>query len=260
MATVAPVQHEATPFILEACRQSRPVSLAIPIGKEWGMCRSRLLSFDSDTSRVRITQPSRPCGKDPVPMVQGSELGVRFIAQDRRIMFMANVYGFCCYYEDSERLEGVELAVASNIICANQRQHYRASVPEEYSLEMVLRDASITQRLGDSEEPPPTYHGTIRDLSIGGAFVGGLNADPQWKLEDHLGIELRIPGEDPVLLIAEIRRVAQEDDGMPGYGLAFIGAETIRKTFDAQEVLSRVVTDLQRMHLQHRIESTSSHS
>jgi hypothetical protein len=54
------------------------------------------------------------------------------------------------------------------------------------------------------------------------------------------------------MLIAVIRRVAKEPGDRLSYGLAFIGAESIGKTVDIQEVLSGVVTDLQ-----HSVERTS---
>jgi len=261
MATVAPahsVTDEASGYIRDACRYHRRVNVAVPDGDGWAICRGRLLSFDPDTLRLRITQPKPLRGGRAVIFREGGELGVRFVAHDRRIMFMATLHDTITYFKNSQKHQGIEVQIASNVVCQNQRRHYRVPIPEDQPLAIIVRDAALPERKGEDEEPPPTYLAKILDLSVGGAFVGGLEVDPGWKLEDHLGMELRIPDEEPILLLGEIRRIVRAPDGLPCYGLAFIGAETIRKTFDAQEILSRVVTDLQRLHLQRRVETPDS--
>ena len=76
-----------------------------------------------------------------------------------------------------------------------------------------------------------------------------------WKVGDHVGVRLDLPGTESLLLIAEVRRVSQQPLQPTSYGLAFISAETVRKTFHAQELLAQVVAQYQRMHLQNRVET-----
>lgn len=109
--------------------------------------------------------------------------------------------------------------------------------------------------LDDMDEAQSMYRAQVMDLSIGGALITHLDSEPTWEVGEHLGLEIQIPGEDPLSLMAQLRRITRPKDCPPTYGLAFIGAETPRKTFTAQEVLSRLISEQQRIQLERRIKA-----
>ncbi|MFW6154266.1 MAG: hypothetical protein ACOC95_03520 [Planctomycetota bacterium] len=234
----------------------RKVSLAVPTGSQWRMCAGEFLDCDMEAGTVLLSYPKPIWGDDAVYLPQGCEVGVRFPARERRVMFMARMEEVLYISVKGNRLPVISLKIVSDILTVNQREHYRVRIPDDAPLTATLWKPTMKGKL-DKGDDHPTHVARVTDLSVGGLGVTELSdADRlDWTVGDHIGVRLDPPDAESLLLIAEIRRVSHLPLQPTSYGLAFISAKTVRKTFHAQELLAQMVAHYQRMHLQNRVET-----
>jgi len=234
----------------------RKVSLAVPTGNQWRMCSGELLDCDTAAGTILLSYPKPIWGNDAVYLPAGCEVGVKFPAREKRVMFMARLDEVLYIDVKGTRLPVVSLKIISDVLTVNQREHYRVRIPDDAPLMANLWKPTMKGKL-DKAEDHPIHTGRVTDLSIGGMGVTELNDVDRidWQVGDHIGVRLDPPDAESLLLIAEVRRVSQLPLQPTGYGLAFISAETVRKTFHAQELLAQMVAHYQRLHLQNRVET-----
>ncbi|NLF29668.1 MAG: PilZ domain-containing protein [Planctomycetes bacterium] len=248
--------HIEAELVKIAAATRRQVSLAVPTGNQWRMCSSEMLDCDMAARTVLLSYPDPVWGEDAVDLPVGCEVGVRFPARERRVMFMARMAEVLYIKVKDNRLPVISLKIVSDIMTVNQREHYRVRIPDDVPLKASLWKPTMKGRT-DPAETPPVHTARVTDLSVGGLGVTDLSEADQacWKVSDHVGVCLDLADAEALLLIAEIRRISRLPLQPTSYGLAFISAETVRKTFHAQELLAQMVTHYQRMHLQNRVET-----
>ncbi len=267
--------REAAEYFNVACRRNTVATVATQTSGDWQVYRSRLLRCDQRANRLTVEYPVSAADQGDVLFTCGQSLAIKFIANDHRLLFLAEIDAV---HEQGGRIlpvPAIELVVPDNLTCINQRKFFRVAIPEAQPLELEVWETGM-QRLLKRDDEPNIFRGRALNVSIGGLLASEFTTPPGWKSGDHLGIKITLPdevarfvadargekgsGDDgphesecTLLLNGEVRHAWEDKRHGACFGVAFLGAETMKKTLAAQEKLARLVAEYQRRWLGRRV-------
>jgi len=138
MSSTGTTQNQDTAELVKlAAATRRKVSLAVPTGDRWRMCSAEMLDCDMATGTVLLSYPKPVWGDDAAHLPAGCDVGVRFPARERRVMFMARMVEVLYINVKGNRLPVVSLKIVSDILTVNQREHYRVRIPDDAPLTAI---------------------------------------------------------------------------------------------------------------------------
>jgi len=269
---------EAAEYFDVACRKNTVASVATQDNGDWQVYHCRLLSCDRRANRLTVEYPVAAADQGDVLFTRGQSLAIKFIASDHRLLFLAEVDAV---HEQGCRVlptPAVELLVPDKLTCINQRKFFRVSIPEAQPLELEVWQTGM-QRLLKRDNEPSIFRGRALNVSIGGLLASGFGCPTGWTSGDHLGIKIALPdevarsvaeaqgntdtgwedgvgpleSERTLLLNGQVRHAWEDKRHGACFGVAFLGAETMKKTLVAQEKLARLVAEYQRRWLGRRV-------
>jgi len=266
---------EAAEYFAVACRKNRAASVSTQTFGDWQVYHSRLLRCDERANKLTMEYPTQVSGDEGVKFTPGQALAIKFIANDHRLLFLAEVDVVHEEPCDPQPVRAIDVLIPDKLTCINQRKFFRVDIPKTQPLELEVWETGM-QRLLSKDDEPSLFRGRALNVSIGGLLASGFNGNPEWTSGDHLGIKILLPAEvarmlgearggqaDPdadtgqsaqaLLLNAEVRHAWQDKRHGACFGLAFLGAETMKKTLAAQERLARLVAEYQRLWLGRRV-------
>ncbi|TFG87447.1 MAG: hypothetical protein E4H17_03370 [Gemmatimonadales bacterium] len=271
----------AADYFSVACRKKIVASVATRTQGDWQVFRSRLLRCDPRAAKLTLEYPTPVSGGRDVLFSCGQSLAIKFVANDHRLLFLGNIEVVHTQPCRILPVRAIEVSVPDKLTCINQRRFFRVDIPQEQPLELEVWETGM-QRLLKRDDEPCIFRGRALNVSIGGLLASEFEGKPGWVSGNHLGIKIIFPEdvarsvadtnrnldtsrakdilydeaeplERALLLNAEVRHAWHDKEHGLCFGVAFLGAETLKKTISAQERLARLVAEYQRRWLGRRV-------
>ncbi len=239
--------RDAAEIFDQAVRERALAVLTFQDGHDWSTFKSRFLERDCN-GRFFVLDYEDPNGGQLPAMAPGQYVGVSFRQKSRKILFATIVEAKGHFVlEDQTSVAAVRYRWPESLTELQRRAYYRTPVPSESTLLVSLWPGGITARVQAQSSTLQVITGNLADLSCGGAMVHLHHAAPaNWSNDCLIGAELQLPdGRTPIILDARYRGVRQEESGVAGVAIQFLGLEM---ALDGRLVLQRLANCVQRLH------------
>jgi c-di-GMP-binding flagellar brake protein YcgR len=239
--------RDAAEIFDRAVRDRALAVLSLQEGTDWISFKSRFLERDSH-GRFFVLDHQQ-VGDEPLPdLSPGQYVGVSFRYKSRKVLFATVVEAKGHFVlDDQTTVPAVRFRWPETITELQRRAYYRTPVPEEMTIVANMWPGGITGREQAQSGTMKIITGHLADLSCGGAMVRVQNPAAFRCGEDEiLGVELQLPdGKPPVLVDCRHRGLRQDEQGVSGVAVQFVGLEMAP---DGRVVLERLSKCVQRLH------------
>ncbi len=239
--------RDATEIFDRAVQERALAVITLQNGTSWVTFKSRFLERDAN-QRFFVLDYAAPNGEQLPPLAPGQYVGISFRQKSRKVLFATVVEAKGHFVlDDQSSVTAIRYRWPESMTELQRRAYYRTPVPADMKLAVSMWPGGIAARGQAQSSALQVVTGDLGDISCGGCLVRtNPGATSTWADDDLLGAEIELPdGRAPILLDVRYRGMRQDEHGVPGAALQFMGLEL---TPDGRLVLQRLAQSVQRLH------------
>ena len=227
-----------------AVSESALAVVTLQDGRAWTSFKCRFL--ERDPQQRFFVLDYEPADDQSLPaLVPGQYTGVSFRHRSRKILFASVVEAKGKYVRsNNSTVAAVRYRWPETITELQRRAYYRTPIPPGVQLLANAWPGGTAARNAAAESA--AIQGSLADLSCGGGLIRFAQAQPNWRENETIGVELHLAdGRSPLAVDARYRGLRSDDTGHPCIAIQFLGLEV---SVDGRVTLQRLARCVQRFH------------
>lgn len=232
--------EQSNDAMMWAINNNAHLRLTVRLARDWMEISSQFLGGELLKSVVVSRFPEPWTDK----ILAGQLLPCSFRRGHRKYLFISAIIGHETITVDGEKREAFVLAWPDGLQEMQRRHYFRAAVPADY--ELAVNTWMAVPAIESRPKDNPLASGRLIDISAGGCQAE-FETDSAVKVGDSylMEIELAKP-EEPVLVLAQARRMDTTDEGRLRYGMQFLSLDHSPRGRETMLRLARFANFLRR--------------